>query len=102
MRSFGFFSRHRQSKRASAGSNLSLSACVASIGSSFKIALETSLVGTFEFVLRKDLHLKAPRGETQTHFIAMGLNPDLTEALKMAVRPSVVATEPANKPRLAA
>jgi acetamidase/formamidase len=48
-------------------------------------ALETSLVGTFEFVVRKDLHLKAPRGD----FIAMGLNPDLTEALKMAVREAI-------------
>jgi acetamidase/formamidase len=52
-------------------------------------ALETSLVGTFEFRVRKDLHLKAPRGETPTHFIAMGLNPDLTEALKMAVREAI-------------
>jgi acetamidase/formamidase len=52
-------------------------------------ALETSLVGTFEFVVRKDLHLKAPRGETPTHFIAMGLSPDLTEALKMAVREAI-------------
>jgi acetamidase/formamidase len=52
-------------------------------------AMETSLVGTFEFVVRKDLHLKAPRGETPTHFIAMGLNPDLTEALKMAVREAI-------------
>ena len=45
--------------------------------------------GTFEFVVRKDLHLKAPRGETPTHFISMGLNPDLTEALKMAVREAI-------------
>jgi acetamidase/formamidase len=52
-------------------------------------ALETSLVGTFQFVVRKDLHLKAPRGETPTHFIAMGLNPDLTEALKMSVREAI-------------
>lgn len=52
-------------------------------------ALETSLVGTFEFLVRKDLHLKAPRGETPTHFIAMGLNPDLTEALKTAVREAI-------------
>ena len=52
-------------------------------------ALGTSLVGAFEFVVRKDLHLKAPRGETPTHFIAMGLNPDLTEALKMAVREAI-------------
>jgi acetamidase/formamidase len=52
-------------------------------------ALETSLVGTFQFVVRKDLHLKAPRGETPTHFIAMGLNPDLTEALRMSVREAI-------------
>ena len=52
-------------------------------------ALETSLTGTFEFVVRKDLKLKAPRGETPTHWIAMGLNPDLTEALKMAVRETI-------------
>jgi acetamidase/formamidase len=52
-------------------------------------ALETSLVGTFQFVVRKDLHLTAPRAETPTHFIAMGLNPDLTEALKMAVRQAI-------------
>jgi len=52
-------------------------------------ALETSLSGTFEFVLRKDLKLKAPRGETPTHWIAMGLNPDLDDALKMAVRETV-------------
>src|SRR6266513_3745454 len=36
-------------------------------------ALETSLIGTFQFIVRKDLHLKAPRGETATHYIAMGL-----------------------------
>jgi acetamidase/formamidase len=52
-------------------------------------ALETSLVGTFQFVLHKDLHLKAPRGETPTHYIAMGLSPDLTEALRMAVREAI-------------
>jgi acetamidase/formamidase len=52
-------------------------------------ALETSLTGTFQFVVRKDLKLKAPRGETPTHFIAMGLNPDLDEALKMAVRETI-------------
>ena len=52
-------------------------------------ALETSLTGTFQFVVRKDLKLKAPRAETPTHWIAMGLNPDLTEALKMAVRETI-------------
>ena len=52
-------------------------------------ALETGLEGTFQFVVRKDMHLKWPRGETPTHFIVMGLNPDLTEALKTAVRESI-------------
>ena len=52
-------------------------------------AMETSLTGVFQFVVRKDLHLDAPRGETPTHYIAMGLNPDLTEALKMAVRQAI-------------
>jgi acetamidase/formamidase len=43
-------------------------------------ALETSLVGTLQLVVRKDLHLKGPRGETPTHWIAMGLDPDLDQA----------------------
>ena len=49
-------------------------------------ALETSLVGTFQLVVRKDMHLKWPRAETPTHFITMGLSEDLNEATKMAVR----------------
>src|SRR6185503_10128872 len=52
-------------------------------------AMETSLVGTFQFIVRKDMKLKAPRGETPTHWIAMGLDPDLDEALKMAVREAI-------------
>ena len=35
------------------------------------------------------MKLKAPRGETPTHWIAMGLDPDLDEALKMAVREAI-------------
>ena len=52
-------------------------------------AMETSLVGTFQFVVRKDMHLKWPRGETPTHWIAMGLDPDLTQALILAVREAI-------------
>jgi acetamidase/formamidase len=52
-------------------------------------ALETSLIGTLEFVVRKDLHLTWPRAETPTHYIAMGIDKDLTEAMKIAVRESV-------------
>lgn len=49
-------------------------------------AMETSLIGTFQFVVRKDLHFHWPRAETPTDFITMGLDPDLNEATKMAVR----------------
>jgi acetamidase/formamidase len=49
-------------------------------------ALETSLVGTFQFAVRKDMHLRWPRAETPTSFITMGLHEDLNEATKAAVR----------------
>lgn len=49
-------------------------------------ALETSLVGTFQFVVRKDLHLTWPRAETPTAWITMGIDDDLTEAAKIATR----------------
>jgi acetamidase/formamidase len=49
-------------------------------------AMETSLIGTFRLVVRKDMHLRWPRAETPSHFITMGFNEDLNEATKMAVR----------------
>src|SRR5277367_1683345 len=49
-------------------------------------ALETSLVGTFQFIVRKDMHLKWPRAETPTHYITMGLNDDLNMCATLAVR----------------
>src|SRR5882724_10364253 len=49
-------------------------------------ALETSLIGTFQFIVRKDMHLKWPRAETPTHFITMGLNDDLNACATLAVR----------------
>src|SRR5207247_3420908 len=49
-------------------------------------ALETSLIGTFQFIVRKDMHLRWPRAETPTHFITMGLHEDLHEATKAALR----------------
>ena len=39
----------------------------------------------FQFVVRKDLHLRWPRGETPTHYITMGLHEDLREATRLAV-----------------
>ena len=52
-------------------------------------AMETSLIGTFQVVVRKDLHLNWPRAETPTHYIAMGINEDLREAAKLAVREAI-------------
>jgi acetamidase/formamidase len=49
-------------------------------------AMETSLIGTFQFIVRKDMHLRWPRAETPPQIITMGLNTDLTEATRMAVR----------------
>ncbi len=49
-------------------------------------AMETSLIGTFQFVVHKDMHLRWPRAETPTQFITMGLHEDLNEATKLAVR----------------
>ena len=49
-------------------------------------ALETSLIGTFQLIVRKDMRLRWPRAETATHFITMGIHEDLNEATKMAVR----------------
>ncbi len=49
-------------------------------------ALETSLVGTLQLIVRKDLKLRWPRAETPTAFITMGIDEDLTTATKIAVR----------------
>jgi len=52
-------------------------------------ALETSLVGTFQVIVRKDMHLTWPRGETPTHWIAMATDKDLVVATKTAVRQAI-------------
>jgi len=49
-------------------------------------AMETPLIGTFRFVVRKDMRLTWPRAETPTHFIVMGTDEDLTVATRIAVR----------------
>jgi acetamidase/formamidase len=49
-------------------------------------ALEMCLTGTFTFILHKGMPLKMPRAETPTHFISMGLNEDLDQAMKQALR----------------
>jgi acetamidase/formamidase len=52
-------------------------------------AMETSLVGTLQFVLRKGGKLAYPRAETPTHYIAMGFDDDLSIAAHKAVREMV-------------
>jgi acetamidase/formamidase len=49
-------------------------------------ALETCLKGTFELVLHKDLKLAMPRAITPTHYITIGLDPDLDDAARQALR----------------
>lgn len=49
-------------------------------------ALETCLSGTFELVLHKKLKLGFPRAVTPTHYIAMGMDPDLDDAARQALR----------------
>jgi acetamidase/formamidase len=49
-------------------------------------ALETCLKGTFEFVLHKTMHLKMPRAITPSHYITLGVDPDLDDAAKQALR----------------
>ena len=48
-------------------------------------AMETSLVGTFQFMLHKGEKLSGPRAETPTHYIAMGFDDDLAIAARKAV-----------------
>lgn len=48
-------------------------------------AIETALTLTAKFILHKGKTLKEPRVETPTHFIAVGLDKDLDQAMKNAL-----------------
>jgi acetamidase/formamidase len=52
-------------------------------------AIETSLIGRLQLVVRKDMKLTWPRGETPTHYIAMGTDSVLVKATKTAVRQAI-------------
>ncbi|HEY2462041.1 MAG TPA: acetamidase/formamidase family protein [Candidatus Acidoferrum sp.] len=52
-------------------------------------AIETSLIGTFQFTVRKDMHLKWPRAETPTHYMTMGFDDNLNSCATLAVREMV-------------
>ncbi|MBT7158341.1 MAG: acetamidase/formamidase family protein [Rhodospirillaceae bacterium] len=49
-------------------------------------AIETGLNGTFELIVRDDLHFTMPRAETPSHHITLGIDPDLDEAARQALR----------------
>jgi acetamidase/formamidase len=49
-------------------------------------ALETSLVGTFQFILHKGQTTPYPRAETPKAYIAMGFDDDLSNATRKALR----------------
>ena len=52
-------------------------------------AIETSLRGKLQFIVRKDMKLTWPQGETPTHMITMGTDTSLTQATKVAVQEMV-------------
>jgi acetamidase/formamidase len=49
-------------------------------------ALETCLKGTFELIVHKKMKLNLPRAITPTHYISLGIDPDLDDAAKQALR----------------
>ncbi len=49
-------------------------------------AIETSLRGRLQLVVRKDMTLTWPRGETPSEYISMGTDVDLTKATRIAVQ----------------
>lgn len=49
-------------------------------------AIETGLIGTFELHVRDDITLEWPMAETPTHIITMAFDPDLDDAVVIALR----------------
>ena len=49
-------------------------------------AIETALEGKFRLTVRKDIFISAPRAETPTHLITMGLHEDLNRCAEAALR----------------
>ena len=52
-------------------------------------AIETSLVGRFRVTVHQGMRLRWPRTETPSHYVSMGLHPDLDEAARLATREMV-------------
>ena len=53
-------------------------------------AIETSLKGEIQVILHKGMKTRWPRAETPTHYMAIGLDPDLNIAAKMAIREMLI------------
>ncbi len=49
-------------------------------------AIETALQGRFELLLHKQTGLAYPRAQTPSHWITMGMDPDLDQCLAIALR----------------
>jgi acetamidase/formamidase len=49
-------------------------------------AIETALEGTFELHVHRGLPFAYPRAETPTHYMTMGMDPDLDRCVVMALR----------------
>lgn len=49
-------------------------------------AIETALTGTFTLILRDDMTLTAPRAESPSHLITLGLHEDLNRCAERALR----------------
>jgi len=52
-------------------------------------AIETANSCTLQFILHKGKTLKGPRAENATHFIAIGLDPDLNKAMRQAITETI-------------
>ncbi len=53
-------------------------------------AIETAMQeAVLQFMVRKDMKLKRPMGETDTHWITMAFHQDLNEAVKIALRDAI-------------
>ena len=49
-------------------------------------AIETALQGRFRLTTRRDLDITYPEAETSTHYITMGMHPDLDVCVEIALR----------------
>ncbi|PZX16950.1 acetamidase/formamidase [Palleronia aestuarii] len=56
-------------------------------------AIETALQGRFRLTVRDDLDFASPQAETPTHWITMGIDPDLDRCAEMALRDMIALIE---------